>query len=93
MITYSTNSGGSKQAFEIVTVDTPYKFKAIKDIDENKIINEKGIKLPINVLWNSQTKQSDLTKDLLSKIDAIDLVNSGFANNIADFSELIWVIK
>lgn len=92
MITYSTNIGGSKQAFEIVIAETPYKFKAIKDIDENKIINE-GIKLPINVLWNSQTKQSDLTKDLLSKIDAIDLVNSGFANNIADFSELIWVIN
>lgn len=77
---------------EVVTDTKPYKYKIIKDIDEQRIEGE-GIRLPIIVLKNNEHMKSDLTDNLRSKIDAIDLVNSGFANNIADFSELIWVIK
>ena len=34
-----------------------------------------------------------MTPSVRAKIDIIDIVNSGFANNIEDFSDLFWVIK
>jgi hypothetical protein len=34
-----------------------------------------------------------MTPSVRAKIDIIDTVNSGFANNIEDFSDLFWVIK
>lgn len=70
----------------------PYKFNKIKDIDEQRIEGY-SVGIPIIVFKNNEHMKSDLTNNLRSKIDAIDLVNSGFANNIADFSELIWVVK
>ena len=36
---------------------------------------------------------SDLTANIRSKIDIIDIVQSGFANNIEDFSDAFWSIK
>ena len=49
--------------------------------------------LPIVLLKNDSTCTSDLRPSTRAKIDAIDIVNSGFANNIEDFADAYWTIK
>ena len=78
--------------FRVIKPTTPYKFRKITDFSGDTIeplIN----KIPIFVLKNNEESRSDLTPNIRSKIDIIDIVNSGFANNIEDFSELYWVVK
>lgn len=50
-------------------------------------------RLPIVEFKNNDDNKSDLTSSLRAKIDAIDLVQSGFVNNIEDFSDIFWVVK
>lgn len=71
---------------------TPYKFKRTADIFGNTITGE-SMNLPITIFRNNSDYKSDMTPSVRSKIDIIDTVNSGFANNIEDFSELFWVVK
>jgi hypothetical protein len=78
--------------FRIIKPTTPYKFRKITDFSGDTIeplIN----KIPIFVLRNNEEYRSDMTPNIRNKIDVIDTVNSGFANNIDDFSELYWVVK
>ena len=72
---------------------TPYKEKIKYDIDEE--IHEPILydKIPIFILRNNTDNTSDLTFNIRSKIDAIDIIQSGFINNIEDFSDVYWVIK
>lgn len=58
-----------------------------------QIIPEPIGTLPIVEMKNNEAKRSDLIPSLRSKIDVIDILTSGFANNIEDFSELFWVVK
>lgn len=73
--------------------ETPYQFKIKKSAltEEQETINI-GM-FPIVRVSNDEDSLSDMTKSLRHKIDAIDLVNSGFLNNIEDFSDAYWVIK
>jgi len=71
---------------------TPYKFKRTADIFGNTITGE-SVNLPITIFRNNSDYKSDMTPSVRAKIDIIDTVNSGFANNIEDFSELFWVVK
>ncbi|MCK9457144.1 MAG: phage portal protein, partial [Candidatus Riflebacteria bacterium] len=71
---------------------TPYKFKRTADLFDNTITGE-SMNLPITIFRNNSDYKSDMTPSVRAKIDIIDTVNSGFANNIEDFSELFWVIK
>lgn len=78
--------------FHIEKPLTPYKFKRTADIFGNTITGE-AVNLPITIFRNNPDYKSDMTSSVRAKIDIIDTVNSGFANNIEDFSELFWVIK
>ena len=49
--------------------------------------------VPIVILDNNDKALSDLKPTTRAKIDSIDIVNSGFANNIDDFSDAYWTIK
>ena len=60
---------------------TPYKYKRTKSIVSDEIIAEKT-PLPIVEFLNNEYRTSDLTANIRSKIDIIDIVQSGFANNI-----------
>ena len=71
---------------------TPYKYKRTKSIVSDEIIAEKT-PLPIVEFLNNEYRTSDLTSNIRSKIDIIDIVQSGFANNIEDFSDAFWSIK
>lgn len=73
--------------------ETPYQFKTkVSALTEEKEAIDIGM-FPIVKLSNDEDSQSDMTNSLKHKIDAIDLVNSGFLNNIEDFSDAFWVIK
>lgn len=48
--------------------------------------------IPIVPLWGNKHHQSDLV-GMRGKIDVYDLVNSGFANDVQDCSEIYWIIS
>ena len=56
---------------------------------ENKTMS----KMPIVEYMNNEQRQSDFKPNIRSKIDIIDIVESGFANNIEDFSDVYWTIR
>lgn len=47
---------------------------------------------PIVPLWGNKTHQSEL-EGLREKIDGYDLIQSGFANDLDDASQIYWTIK
>lgn len=49
-------------------------------------------KIPVFKLKNNKKEVSDLTKNIQSKIDAIDLAQSDFLNNLKDFSDIYWAV-
>ena len=71
-----------------------YKQKiAHNDVDPDEIVGESNyIAIPIVPLWGSQHRQSDLV-GLRSKIDAYDLVKSGFANDLQDCAQVFYIIS
>lgn len=48
--------------------------------------------LPIVPMWGSRLKQSTLT-GMRSKIDAYDIVQSGFANDMQDCAQIYWIVS
>ena len=73
--------------------ETPYKFIKETSVILNKVTGISLSKLPIAVFKNNEDSKSDLTPSIRAKIDVIDLVQSGFINNIEDFSDVFWVLK
>lgn len=47
---------------------------------------------PVVPLWGNSTKQSTLI-GMQGKIDAFDLIRSGFANDLDDCAEIYWIIN
>lgn len=70
-----------------------YKQKiAHNAVDPDEVVGESNyIYLPIVPLWGSHHRQSDLV-GMRSKIDAYDLVKSGFANDLNDCAQIYWII-
>ena len=69
-----------------------YRFNKIQSKLSSTIIpNNAGF--PVFELKNNKNSTSDLTFNIRSKIDSIDIVTSGFANNIEDFADVFWTIK
>ena len=84
----TAHSGG----LEIVQPFTGYKIRTLRDFrGESSTVEQ--VMFPIVELRNNEERESDLKPSIRAKIDAIDIVNSGFMNNIEDFSEAFWVIK
>ena len=65
---------------------------AHNEIDEDEIIGESNYSyIPIVPLWGNKFHQSDLV-GMKAKIDAYDLVKSGFANDLEDCAQIYWII-
>lgn len=79
--------------YVIATSKQSYKFKIKTDIFETQQENIKLSRIPIVELKNNENRTNDFTTTIRSKIDMIDILNSGFANNIEDFTEIFWIIK
>lgn len=66
--------------------------KAPADAHEELIGVENYSDLPIVPLWGSKLHQSTLI-GMREAIDSYDLIQSGFANNLTDCSEIYWIIE
>ena len=65
---------------------------AHNEVDPDEIISESNYSaLPIVPFWGNRHHQSDLI-NMRSKIDAYDLVKSGFANDLMDCAEIYWIV-
>lgn len=71
-----------------------YKQKiAHNDVDPDEVVGESNyLYLPIVPFWGSKHRQSDLV-GMRSKIDAYDLVKSGFCNDLQDCAEVFYIIS
>jgi SPP1 family phage portal protein len=83
----------NENAYKVVNAKQAYRIKVRKDGLETVEEPNNPSKIPIVELDNNDEKMSDFTSNIRSKIDQIDILNSGFANNISDFSEIYWVVK
>lgn len=84
----------TESAFAITEPKRPYKLltrKAPADAAPEVVGAENYNALPIVPLYGSRLKQSTLI-GMKSKIDAYDLISSGFANDLADCSEIYWLV-
>lgn len=65
---------------------------AHNDVDPDEVVGESNYSaLPIVPFFGSKHKQSDLI-GMRSKIDAYDLIKSGFANDLEDCAEIYWIV-
>lgn len=78
---------------KILKEKTTYKQKVVQSIaDGVEIYNgENYPSFPIIPLWGNKTHQSELI-GLREKIDGYDLIQSGFANDLDDASQIYWTI-
>ena len=66
---------------------------AHNEVDPDEIIGESNYSyLPIVPFWGSKHHQSDLV-GMKAKIDAYDLVKSGFANDLQECAEIYWIVS
>ena len=66
---------------------------AHNNVDPDEIVGESNyISIPIVPLWGSSHHQSDIV-GMRAKIDAFDLVKSGFANDLQDCAEVVWIVE
>lgn len=91
---YRTKKGRKGLDLELFEEKKAYKQKiAHNDVDPDEVIDESNYsELPIKPLWGNEIKQSDLI-GMRSKIDAYDLVKSGFANDLEECAEIYWIVS
>ena len=91
---WRTKEGSTGLDLDIYEPKRAYKQQiAHNNVDPDEIISDSNYSdLPIIPLWGSKHHQSDLV-GMRSKIDAIDLVTSGFANDLEDCAEIFWIVS
>lgn len=91
---YRTKKGRKGLDLELYEEKKSYKQTiAHNDVDPDEIIDESNYSdLPIKPFWGNDLKQSDLI-GMRSKIDAYDLVKSGFANDLEECAEIYWIVS
>ena len=86
---------GTKGISDLVEYEPKRAYKqsiAHNQVDPDEVVGESNyIYLPIVPFWGSKHRQSDLV-GMRSKIDAYDLVKSGFANDLEDCAQVYWIV-
>ena len=79
---------------EILKPKRPYiEIVQTSEIDGTEIIDGRNYPaFPIVPLWANEEHQSEFT-GLREKIDGYDLIQSGFANDLDDMSQIYWTIQ
>ena len=92
--TYKTKEGSKGLDLMLFEEKKGYKKTvAYSEADQYEVIGYSNYsELPIVPFWGSKHKQSDLV-GMKSKIDAYDLVKSGFVNDIEECAEIYWIIE
>jgi hypothetical protein len=90
---YRTRPGSTGLDIMLYEEKRAYKQQiAHNEVDPDEIIGESNYSyLPIVPLWGSRHHQSDLV-GMRAKIDAYDLIKSGFANDLQDCAEIYWIV-
>jgi len=80
-------------ALEITQQKRAYKQTVqVSEADGEEVISEENYgELPIVPLYPNDSKQSALV-GLRAKIDAYDMIHSGFANDLQDCAQMYWII-
>ena len=90
---YRTREGS--KGLDIAEIEPKRAYKqtiAHNDVDPDEVVGESNyISIPIVPFWGSKHRQSDLV-GMRSKIDANELVKSGFCNDLQDCAEVVWII-
>lgn len=91
---YRTKDGSKGLDIAMYEPKRAYKQQiAHNEVDPDEIVGESNYShLPIVPFWGSKNRQSDLI-GMRSKIDAYDLVKSGFANDLEECAEIYWIIS
>ena len=91
---YRTKNGSKGLDIEEYEPKRAYKQEiAHNEVDPDEVVGESNYSaLPIVPLWGSKHHQSDLV-GMRSKIDAFDLIKSGFANDLQDCAEIYWLVS
>lgn len=91
---YRTREGS--KGLDIVLYEQKRAYKQTflhNEVDPDEMIGESNYSdLPIVPLWGNKHKQSDLI-GMRAKIDAYDLIKSGFANDLQDCAEIYWIVS
>ena len=94
-----TKNGSKGLDIELYEPKRAYKQDiAHNEVDPDQIVGESNYSvdnkpyLPIVPFWGNKHKQSDLV-GMRSKIDAYDLVKSGFANDVDECAEIYWLVE
>ena len=90
---YHTKPGSKGLDLELMEDKKAYKqIIATSEADGDVIVGEENYSdLPIVPLWGSKNKQSTLV-GMRDKLDAYDLIDSGFANDLQECAEIYWLI-
>lgn len=86
---------GEKANGEIFRPKTAYK-KAVREapIGGAEIYDYMNYpEFPIVPFWNNKHRQSDFKAAIKTKIDAYDMIYSGFANNVDEASYIYWTLQ
>lgn len=91
---YRTKDGSKGLDLWLYEPKRAYKQQiAHNEVDPDQIVGESNYSyLPIQPMWGSKHKQSDLI-GMRAKIDAFDLVKSGFANDLEECAEIYWIVS
>lgn len=90
---YHTKPGSKGLDIELLENKQAYKqIVATSEADGDVVVGEENYSsLPIVPLWGSKHKQSTLV-GMRAKLDAYDLIDSGFANDLEECAEIYWLI-
>lgn len=91
---YRTVDGGSGLDLEEIEPKKAYKVRGMTSVADGFefVGGENYSTLPIKQLYGSSLQQSTLV-GMREAIDSYDLIQSGFANNLQDCSEIYWLIS
>lgn len=91
---YQTKEGSKGLDIALIEPKRAYKQQiAHNEVDPDEIVGESNYNyLPIVPLWGSKHRQSDLV-GMRAKIDAYDLIKSGYADTVQDCSEIYWIVS
>lgn len=94
LIWYNGEKGKEDKKGQVLKEKQKYKQTvAVSEADGTEILDgENYPSFPIVPLWGNREHQSELT-GLREKIDGYDLIQSGFANDLDDASQIYWIIS
>lgn len=91
--TYDDDNNETVEAHVLKEKQTYKKTVAVTIADGEEIIDGENYPgFPIVPLWANREHQSEFT-GLREKIDGYDLIQSGFANDLDDASQIYWIIQ